>query len=88
LSAIAVRAPQTGLARALVLVSVILATGWLAARLGRKRLLVGAVLGFTVSTLLCGLATSLPELIPWRTCQGLFGAPLVQLSRRSPRHLS
>jgi MFS family permease len=58
LSAIAVRAPQTGLARALVLVSVILATGWLAARLGRKRLLVGAVLGFTVSTLCVG---SLPR---------------------------
>jgi DHA2 family multidrug resistance protein len=56
-------------------------TGWLAARLGRKRLLVGAVLGFTVSTVLCGLAGSLPELILWRTCQGLFGAPLVPLSQ-------
>jgi MFS transporter, DHA2 family, multidrug resistance protein len=56
-------------------------TGWLAARLGRKRLLVGAVMGFTVSTLLCGLASSLPELILWRTCQGLFGAPLVPLSQ-------
>jgi MFS transporter, DHA2 family, multidrug resistance protein len=50
-------------------------TGWLAARPGRKRLLVGAVLGFTVSTVPCGLATSLPELMLWRTCQGLFGAP-------------
>ena len=56
-------------------------TGWLAARLGRKRLLVGAVSGFTVSTVLCGLASSLPELILWRTCQGLFGAPLVPLSQ-------
>ena len=56
-------------------------TGWLAARLGRKRLLLGAVLGFTISTLLCGLATSLPELILWRSCQGLFGAPLVPLSQ-------
>jgi MFS transporter, DHA2 family, multidrug resistance protein len=56
-------------------------TGWLAARLGRKRLLVGAVFGFTVSTVLCGLASSLPELILWRTCQGLFGAPLVPLSQ-------
>jgi DHA2 family multidrug resistance protein len=56
-------------------------TGWLAARLGRKRLLVGAVFGFTVSTVLCGLATSLPELILWRTCQGLLGAPLVPLSQ-------
>ncbi len=31
--------------------------------------------------MLCGLATSLPELILWRTCQGLFGAPLVPLSQ-------
>ena len=36
-------------------------TGWLAARLGRKRLLLGAVLGFTVSTLLCGLAPHCPS---------------------------
>lgn len=56
-------------------------TGWLAARLGRKRLLVSAVTGFTISTVLCGLAGSLPELILWRTLQGLFGAPLVPLSQ-------
>ena len=31
--------------------------------------------------MLCGLATSLPELILWRTCQGCFGAPLVPLSQ-------
>ncbi|HEX6114277.1 MAG TPA: DHA2 family efflux MFS transporter permease subunit, partial [Geminicoccaceae bacterium] len=56
-------------------------TGWLAGRFGRKRLLIAAISGFTVSTVLCGLATSLPELILWRTCQGLFGAPLVPLSQ-------
>ena len=56
-------------------------TGWLAGRLGRKRLLLGAVAGFTASTVMCGLAGSLPELILWRTCQGLFGAPLVPLSQ-------
>ena len=56
-------------------------TGWLADRFGRKRFLVGSVAAFTVSTLLCGFATSLPELILWRTCQGLFGAPLVPLSQ-------
>ena len=39
------------------------------------------MLGFTISTVLCGLASSLPELILWRTCQGLFGAPLVPLSQ-------
>jgi DHA2 family multidrug resistance protein len=56
-------------------------TGWLAARFGRRRLLLWAVGGFTVSTLLCGFAGSLPELILWRTLQGLFGAPLVPLSQ-------
>jgi DHA2 family multidrug resistance protein len=56
-------------------------TGWLAGRFGRKRLLVTAIAGFTVATLLCGLATSLPELILWRTLQGLCGAPLVPLSQ-------
>ena len=56
-------------------------TGWLAARLGRKRLLLGAITGFSISTVLCGLSTSLVELIVWRTCQGLFGAPLVPLSQ-------
>jgi MFS transporter, DHA2 family, multidrug resistance protein len=56
-------------------------TGWLAARLGRKRLLLGAITGFSISTVLCGMSTSLVELIVWRTCQGLFGAPLVPLSQ-------
>jgi MFS transporter, DHA2 family, multidrug resistance protein len=56
-------------------------TGWLAGRFGRKRLLLAAILGFTVSTVLCGLASSLPELILWRACQGLCGAPLVPLSQ-------
>ena len=57
-------------------------TGWLAARLGRKRLL-GAVLGFTISTLLCGLASSLPELILWRSLPGLFGRRWCRCRRRS-----
>ena len=56
-------------------------TGWLAARLGRKRLLLWAIGGFTLTTVLCGFASSLPELILWRTCQGLCGAALVPLSQ-------
>lgn len=56
-------------------------TGWLANRFGRKRLLLWSVGGFTLSTLLAGLAPSLPMLILWRTLQGLFGAPLVPLSQ-------
>src|SRR5216684_3637170 len=34
-------------------------TGWLASTFGRKRLVQGAVAGFTVSSILCGLAPNL-----------------------------
>src|SRR5450631_4755864 len=36
-------------------------TGWLARRFGRKRLFLCSIVGFTVASLLCGVATSLPE---------------------------
>src|SRR3974390_1150462 len=41
-------------------------TGWLASFFGRKRMLLGAVFGFTAASFLCGLATSLPMLIAFR----------------------
>jgi DHA2 family multidrug resistance protein len=56
-------------------------TGVLAARLGRKRLFVGAVLGFTITSMLCGTATSLGEIVVYRLLQGAFGAGLVPLSQ-------
>ena len=56
-------------------------TGFLAARFGRKRLFIGAVAGFTVASMLCGAATSLPELVFFRMLQGMFGAGLVPLSQ-------
>lgn len=56
-------------------------TGWLADRFGRKRLFLVAVAGFTVTSLLCGAATSLPEMVAFRFLQGVFGAPLVPLSQ-------
>jgi DHA2 family multidrug resistance protein len=56
-------------------------TGFLEARLGRKRLFLGAVIGFTVASVLCGIATSLPEMVIFRLVQGLFGASLVPLSQ-------
>jgi DHA2 family multidrug resistance protein len=56
-------------------------TGVLAARLGRKRLFLWAVGGFTVSSMLCGAATSLDELVIFRLLQGVFGAGLVPLSQ-------
>ncbi|MBV8188043.1 MAG: DHA2 family efflux MFS transporter permease subunit, partial [Alphaproteobacteria bacterium] len=56
-------------------------TGFLEARLGRKRLFLSAVAGFTAASVLCGIATSLPEMVLFRLVQGLFGASLVPLSQ-------
>ena len=56
-------------------------TGWLAGRFGRKRLFLCSVVGFTISSVLCGLAGSLFEIVLYRLLQGLFGASLVPLSQ-------
>jgi MFS transporter, DHA2 family, multidrug resistance protein len=56
-------------------------TGWLAGRLGRRRLLIIAVGGFTVASLLCGIATGIGEMVLFRILQGLFGASLVPISQ-------
>lgn len=56
-------------------------TGWLAGRLGRRRLLIVAVGGFTVASLLCGIATGIGEMVVFRILQGVFGASLVPISQ-------
>ena len=56
-------------------------TGFLAARFGRTRLFVTAVVGFTVASALCGIADSLGEIVLFRIMQGMFGAALVPLSQ-------
>lgn len=56
-------------------------TSWLTQRFGRRRLMLYAVAGFAISSIMCGLATGLPELVFYRICQGAFGAPLVPLSQ-------
>jgi DHA2 family multidrug resistance protein len=53
--------------------------GWLAAWLGRRRLMIWSILGFGAASVACGLATSVPELVVYRIAQGAFGAPLVPL---------
>ncbi|MGA9341292.1 MAG: DHA2 family efflux MFS transporter permease subunit [Rhodanobacteraceae bacterium] len=57
------------------------ATGWLAGKLGRKHLLTIAIAGFTISSVLCGIATSIGEMVVFRLLQGLFGAALVPISQ-------
>ena len=56
-------------------------SGWLAAQLGRRRLMIWGIVGFGVSSVLCGMATSVEELVIYRIGQGAFGAPLVPLSQ-------
>ena len=55
--------------------------GWLADRIGRKRLLLLATVGFTISSFLCAIATSLPEMVAFRALQGVSGAFLVPLAQ-------
>jgi MFS transporter, DHA2 family, multidrug resistance protein len=71
-----------------VLTSYIIATaimtplsGWLAGQIGRKRVFLFSVVGFTVASALCGLAQSLPEIILARLLQGLCGAALIPMSQ-------
>jgi DHA2 family multidrug resistance protein len=56
-------------------------SGWLASYFGRKRLLMTVVTGFTLSSVLCGLAPSLGWLIFFRIMQGTTGGGLVPLSQ-------
>jgi DHA2 family multidrug resistance protein len=56
-------------------------SGWLAARLGVKRLLLFCVAGFTLSSFLCGVAGSLPEMVACRLLQGVLAAPLWPLAQ-------
>jgi MFS transporter, DHA2 family, multidrug resistance protein len=56
-------------------------TGFLAGKFGTKRLFVVAVAGFTVASMLCGMAQSLSQIVLFRVLQGAFGASLVPLSQ-------
>ena len=55
--------------------------GWLAARFGQKKLYLVSVVGFTIASMACGVATSLGEMVVDRLIQGMFGAALVPLSQ-------
>ena len=55
--------------------------GWLAGRFGRKNFFIACLLGFTVASMLCGVAQSLSQMVAFRLLQGIFGAALVPLSQ-------
>ena len=49
-------------------------SGWLAEKIGRKRMFMFSIAGFTIASMLCGIATSLPEIVLFRLLQGMAGA--------------
>jgi DHA2 family multidrug resistance protein len=55
--------------------------GWLAARFGQRTLYLVSVIGFTIASMACGVASSLGEMVVDRLIQGVFGAALVPLSQ-------
>jgi MFS transporter, DHA2 family, multidrug resistance protein len=56
-------------------------TGWLADRIGSRALFLGAVAGFVISSMLCGIATSLEEMVFFRVLQGISAAFINPLSQ-------
>ena len=55
--------------------------GWLRARFGMRNVMMWSMVGFTVSTFMCGFADSLESLVIWRIAQGAFGAPSTPLAQ-------
>ena len=56
-------------------------SGWMADRYGAKRIFILAIIIFTISSVLCGLVSSLPELVLMRTIQGMGGAMMTPVGR-------
>lgn len=51
-------------------------SGWLSGLMGRKSFFIFCILGFTLTSFMCGISTSLPMLIVFRLLQGLTGGGL------------
>jgi len=58
-----------------------LPTAWLAGRFGRRRVFLFAVSGFTLTSVLCGMAVSIEQMVLFRIMQGACGAALVPLAQ-------
>ena len=56
-------------------------TGFLAGRFGLKNLFLASITGFTVTSMLCGMAQTVTQIVLFRVLQGAFGAALVPLSQ-------
>lgn len=56
-------------------------TGFLTARFGSVKLFIGALIGFALFSFLCGISTSLPEIVLFRLGQGFCGGPLMPITQ-------
>jgi len=56
-------------------------TGWLADRIGRRQLFLTTIVGFTATSMACGMAPNLEIMVLFRLLQGVFGAAIVPLSQ-------
>ncbi|GAA3666999.1 MDR family MFS transporter [Microbacterium marinilacus] len=64
----------------LAFVAVIPVSGWLSERFGARKVWLFAIGAFLVGSLLCGLATTLPELVAFRVLQGVGGGMVMPLT--------
>lgn len=55
--------------------------GWIASRFGRKNFAIVSLAGFTITSMMCGAAQTLDQMILFRLLQGAFGAALSPLSQ-------
>ena len=55
--------------------------GWLAGRVGRKRVMVASVIGFTLASFACAMSNNIYQMVVFRIVQGACGASLVPLSQ-------
>src|ERR1700722_5448674 len=55
--------------------------GWIASRFGRKNFALVSLTGFTVTSMMCGFAQTLDQMVIFRLLQGAFGAALSPLSQ-------
>lgn len=56
-------------------------TGFIAKRMGEVRLFVGSVIGFVITSWLCGISPNLQTLVLFRILQGFVAGPLIPLSQ-------
>ena len=56
-------------------------SGWMVDRLGWRNVMLIAVVGFSISTILCASATTLAPMLVFRLFQGAFGAPMIPVAQ-------